>query len=206
MANIKISDLTALEAQPSTDDYFVIVDTSEAADADKTKKIDFGYAIKTYADSITETVFSSYPEVTPSARVYNNAAIKIANASNVALTFNSERWDTDAIHDTTTNTGRLTCKTAGIYNIYGSVQFAASATGYRYLLIRLNGSTFIASHGHTEVEAIVEDMSISTEYSLAVNDYVELMVHQNSGGALDVNASANYSPEFGMTFQGKAST
>ncbi len=53
MANIKISDLTALEAQPSTDDYFVIVDTSEAADADKTKKIDFGYAVKTYADSIT---------------------------------------------------------------------------------------------------------------------------------------------------------
>ena len=52
MANIKISDLTALEAQPSTDDYFVIVDTSEAADADKTKKIDFGYAIKTYADSL----------------------------------------------------------------------------------------------------------------------------------------------------------
>ena len=57
-----------------------------------------------------------------------------------------------------------------------------------------------------EVAAAVEDMSISTEYSLAVNDYVELVVYQSSGGALDVNAAANYSPEFGMTFQGKAST
>lgn len=201
MANVKITELTALEAQPSTDDYFVIVDTSEAADADKTKKIDFGYAIKTYADTITSTVFASYPEVVPSARVYNNADISIANNTIIALTFNAERWDTDTIHDTSTNTGRLTCKTAGIYHIYGSVKFAANKTGYRYLLVRLNGSTFIASHGHTAVAEIHEDMSISTEYSMAVNDYVELMVYQNSGGALDVN-----SPEFGMTFQGKAST
>jgi len=206
MANIKISDLTALSAQPSTDDLFVIVDVSEAADADKTKKIDFGYAIKTYADTITATVFASYPEVVPSARVYNNAVIAVANNSNVTLTFNKERWDTDTIHDTSTNTGRLTCKTAGIYHIYGSVQFEANATGNRYLIIRLNGSTVIASLGHTEVAAAVEDMSISTEYSLAVNDYVELVVYQNSGGALKVNAAANYSPEFGMTFQGKAST
>ena len=206
MANIKITELTALEAQPSTDDYFVIVDTSEAADADKTKKIDFGYAIKTYADTITATVFASYPEVVPSARVYNDADIAVANNSNVTLTFNKERWDTDTIHDTSTNTGRLTCKTAGIYHIYASVAFASNATGYRYINIRLNGSTMIATLGHTEVAASNENMSISTEYSLAVNDYVELLVYQNSGGALNVIATPNSSPEFGMTFQGKAST
>ena len=206
MANIKISDLTALSAQPSTDDLFVIVDVSEAADADKTKKIDFGYAIKTYADTITATVFASYPEVVPSARVYNDADIAVANNSNVTLTFNKERWDTDTIHDTSTNTGRLTCKTAGIYHIYASVAFASNATGYRYINIRLNGSTMIATLGHTEVAASNENMSISTEYSLAVNDYVELVVYQNSGGALNVIATPNSSPEFGMTFQGKAST
>ena len=206
MANIKITDLTALEAQPSTDDYFVIVDTSEAADADKTKKIDFGYAIKTYADTITSTVFASYPEVVPSARVYNNADISIANNTVIALTFNAERWDTDTIHDTSTNTGRLTCKTAGVYNIFANVAFNTNTTGYRSTLIRHNGSTTIGLCVSAPASGAYTIHNLSCQYSLAVNDYVEVVVQQTSGGALLVKTGLNYSPEFGMTFCGKAST
>jgi hypothetical protein len=43
------------------------------------------------------------------------------------------------------------------------------------------------------------------EYSLSVSDYLEAVVYQNSGGALNVNSAGNYSPEFGMTYLGKAS-
>jgi hypothetical protein len=206
MANIKILDLSALEAQPSTDDYFVIVDTSEAADADKTKKIDFGYAIKTYADSITETVFASYPEVTPSARVYNNADISINNDTATALTFNSELYDTDTIHDTSTNTGRLTCKTAGIYTIFANVAFNTNSTGYRSTLIKHNGSTTIALMVTSPASGAYTIHNLSCQYNMAVNDYVEVVVQQTSTGALLVKRGASYSPEFGMTFQGKAST
>lgn len=206
MANIKISDLTALSAQPSTDDYFVIVDVSEAADADKTKKIDFGYAIKTYADTITSTVFASYPEVVPSARVYNNAHISLDNTTLTALTFNTERWDTDTIHDTSTNTGRLTCKTAGIYVVTGHVSFAANATGIREARIIHNGSTVYASTRTDAVASGKTNITVSTLVSMAVNDYVELIAYQSSGGALNVEYDASFSPEFGMVFQGKAST
>lgn len=206
MANIKISDLTALEAQPSTDDYFVIVDTSEVADADKTKKIDFGYAIKTYADAAAAAVFASYPEVTPSARVYNNAHISLNNATLTNLTFNTERWDTDTIHDTTTNTGRLTCKTAGIYIVTGHVSFAANATGIRDVRILHNGTTTYATTRADAAASGKTNMTISSILSLAVNDYVELVAYQSSGGALNVEYDASLSPEFGMVFQGKAST
>ena len=41
-------------------------------------------------------------------------------------------------------------------------------------------------------------MVISTFYDLAVNDYVEVQVHQTSGGALDIDKSNNYTPEFMM--------
>lgn len=142
--------------------------------------------------------------VIPSARVYNNASISIPNNTVTALTFNSERWDTDNIHSTTTNTGRLTCVTAGIYHIYGTVQFAGNATGIRSLIIRLNGTTYLASNLSIASSAINE-IAISTGYSLSATDYVELLVYQNSGAARNVNSVGNYSPEFGMTYLGKAS-
>ena len=136
----------------------------------------------------------------PSCRAYNDADISIANNSVTALTFNSERWDTDTMHDLSTNTGRLTCKTAGIYHIYANVQFAANDTGYRTCTIRLGGSTVIGAMSITEVSDVAQRLIVSTEYPLAVNDYVEVTVYQNSGDALNVTASANYSPEFGMTW------
>ena len=119
----------------------------------------------------------------------------IADNTNTALEFNSERSDTDTIHDNAVNNSRLTCKTAGAYLIGGNFAFAASATGMRQISILLNGTTTIAVQ---RVPAISTDtmLSLSTVYGLAVNDYVQLFAYQNSGGALSVNAAASYSPEF----------
>jgi hypothetical protein len=160
--------------------------------------------MNTYVRDNTLALVGSNPIIVPSCRVYNNAAISIGNNSVQVLTFNSERWDTDEIHSTVTNTGRLTCQTAGLYNIFGHVQFAANTTGIRSVLIRLNGSTYLASQLNHQSSAAVAELSVNTIYSLSASDYVELMVYQNSGGALNVNAAANYSPEFGMTYLGKA--
>ena len=139
----------------------------------------------------------------PSARVYNDADISVANNTLVALTFNTERWDTDTIHNTSTNTNRLTCQTAGLYHIYGTVLFAANATGQRAVQIKLNGTTFIG--GDMRVDAAASGgtrLTAVTEYSLSAADYVELVVFQDSGGALNVTSAGNYSPEFGMTYLG----
>lgn len=135
-------------------------------------------------------------------RVYNSAAITIATATLTAVTFNSERYDTDAIHSTTVNTNRLTCVTAGKYLISADMEFAPNATGtYRKLAIRLNGTTIISLAAISPIAsgADASHLSISTIYSLVVGDYVEMMVKQDSGGNLDVSSSPNSSPEFSMS-------
>lgn len=133
------------------------------------------------------------------ARVYNNANISIPNATVTVLTFNSERFDNDNIHDTSTNTSRLTCQTPGIYLITACVRFAANATGQRQAYIRLNGSTIIAICTTNNTGAsIATDIALATIYSLSATNYVELCVYQNSGAALNVVYASAYSPEFAM--------
>src|SRR6266540_1216557 len=134
----------------------------------------------------------------PTARVYHNIAQTLTTAVTLVLAFNSERFDTDTIHDTVTNNTRLTCKTAGVYAIGASAEFAANATGYRQLQIRLNAVTAICEQDITSIGAVVHRMSLATVYQLAVNDYVELTATQNSGGNLNINATGNHSPEFWM--------
>jgi hypothetical protein len=135
----------------------------------------------------------------PGARVYNNATISIPNGVTTYLTFNSERFDTDTIHDTVTNNSRLTCKTAGKYIIVGHVRFFSNQTGtMRLASIRLNGATEIARHSQSPAIVPNVEMSVTTIYDLAVNDYVELGAYQDSGGALGVEVAAQWSPEFSM--------
>src|SRR6266498_3435152 len=120
----------------------------------------------------------------PCARVYHNIAQTLTNNVILALAFNSERFDTDTIHDTVTNNTRLTCKTAGVYEIGGSAEFAGNATGVRSLQILLNGATALVEQDITSTGAGVHRMCVSTVYQLAVNDYVEFRPLQPPGGLL----------------------
>jgi hypothetical protein len=133
------------------------------------------------------------------ARAYHDAAQAITDSTQTALSLNSERWDTDTIHDTVTNNSRLTAKTAGYYQIEGNIRWAANNSGRREIYITLNGSTELASVDEWTASAQTMDMNVSTTYSLSVNDYVELEVWQNTGGDLNVNSSTAESPEFTMT-------
>ena len=80
----------------------------------------------------------------PSARAYNNANLSVANGTLTVLNLNSERWDNDGIHSTSTNTSRMTAQTAGVYVVSGSVIWATNTTGDRQLFIRLNGTDYMA--------------------------------------------------------------
>lgn len=136
---------------------------------------------------------------TEGAHVYNNAAISIPASTWTDLTFNSERYDTDSIHDTAVNSQRLTCKTAGIYIIMGAVTISANSVGTRTAAIHRNGTTYIAVDtrqnlgGGDAVQVVVSVIA-----SLSVGDYVTLRIYQNSAGALNVNFSSEYTPEFSI--------
>jgi hypothetical protein len=140
----------------------------------------------------------------PAVRVYHSAAQSLTTGVELALAFNSERFDraggaASTQHDTATNNSRLTALYVGAYQISGTVQFASNVTGLRWVRIRLNGATILA---HTSVPSGLSGtatrLSVSTLYDFAINDYVELVVRQDSGGALDVETLAQSSPEFMM--------
>jgi len=140
----------------------------------------------------------------PAVRVFHNAAQSIGNGSLTALNFNSERFDqggnvADAMHDTVTNNTRLTCKYAGVYLITGHLQWASSAAGtIRMLRIRLNAATDIGAIWNGPLASTAIGQTVTAIYALAVNDYVELMAYQDSGGNLNTSVAGNYSPEFSM--------
>jgi hypothetical protein len=112
----------------------------------------------------------------------------------------ADDFDDDAMHDTSTNNGRLIAKTAGTYLIIANVGFVTNSTGLRYAAFRVNGGgdegthgiAFTPGHGSGGVQ-----MNLSTVLTLALNDYVELLVFQSSGGALTTDAFDG-SPHFEM--------
>lgn len=133
------------------------------------------------------------------ARVYNNANISISDSSLTKLTFNSETYDTNSIHDTGSNTGRLTCNTTGYYVITSNVEFDNNVTGRRLVDIILNNTTVIARAQQNAVAGAGNNqMLVTTTYHLVATDYVETEVLQNSGGSLNVLATTDYSPVFMM--------
>lgn len=139
----------------------------------------------------------------PAVRVYNSVSLNINTATDTALTFDGERFDqaggvASTMHDNVTPS-RLTCRYAGVYQITGSVMFQASATGFRMVRIRLNGATFI-SHGLVVSNSgtIETGMTTAALWSLAVNDYVELVVQHTTGAGLNILAAPATSPEFMM--------
>jgi len=132
------------------------------------------------------------------ARVYNSADQAIPNATWTALTFDSERYDTDTIHSTSSNTSRLTCKTAGKYLIHAQVQWEGNADSTRYVSIKHSSGWHIGREIATGFTATGFIMSVQTVFDLAVDEYVELELWQGSGVSLDAKAEGQITPEFMM--------
>ena len=130
----------------------------------------------------------------------HSVTASVANNTATVHGFDTERFDTDNMHSTSSNTSRLTATTAGKYIISGHIEFASNATGRRQIGIRLNGTTFIGFQEWDTNQSSVTLMSITTLYALAATDYVELRVFQTSGGPLDSGKSSNWAPEFMMVW------
>ena len=123
------------------------------------------------------------------ARVHRTTNQTLTTGTDTEISFNAERFDTDAFHDNATNSTRCTVPVgkAGVYVITGAARFAANATGRRRIYLRLNGTDIMVIEGelnHTATYA--PDLTTSTICDLEAGDYVELIATQDSGGNLDV--------------------
>jgi hypothetical protein len=140
----------------------------------------------------------------PAVRARHASDQAVANTTATALSLTAERYDTNGMHDTSTNHQRLTSQASGLYHIGGCAAFASNATGNRTLEIRRGGTTVLAAETRAAVSGAITTIVVSCDYELSSSEYVELVATQNSGGSLDVLALSNYSPEFWMHWIGPA--
>lgn len=134
----------------------------------------------------------------PACRAFNSSVISIGNAVESPLSLNSERFDNAGVHSTTTNLTRFVVPIGGSgkYIATGSTSWAPSSSGsYRAVSLRVNGTTRIAQMNTAPSANHGSDATIVAVYALSAGDYVEMCVTQDSGGGLNVNTVANYSPE-----------
>jgi hypothetical protein len=132
-------------------------------------------------------------------RVRKSTNQSIANATETVITFDTETFDTDAYHDNSTNSGRLTVPAgkAGYYSIYFCIQWDVNATGDREISLYINGTaTRICFANQPGDATLYTAVTGTTTYYLAETDYVQLTAYQDRGGALNVTNSAAVS--FGM--------
>jgi hypothetical protein len=129
----------------------------------------------------------------------------ITTGAVTAVTFSTEEYDTDGIHSTSSNTGRLIAPTGlgGKYSVVGNVRWDNSGVGsYRRVRIRVNG-TAIVSEEILPVTGgfILYSHCISAQVQLAAGDYVELVVDHDKGSDLAIKGS--FAPSrFSMTRDG----
>lgn len=133
-----------------------------------------------------------------SSKVYNDATLSLPSGTTYTIPFNRDLQNNNSIHNTSSNTSRLTCQRPDMYIITGNINISANATGVRDAYINLNGGTRIAEQRGDDPNNAGARISIVTIYPLASGDYVELQVFQNSGATLNILPDSNRSPYFAI--------
>ena len=154
----------------------------------------------TIANAGTATGFGG--DNSPSFLVYSNSGTTVANDANVLIAFQDEQWDTDSAFDSSSNY-RFTCPSgeAGKYFFGASVELnMTSAVGSTRTMIWKNGSSGI--NANVGGQAYYHATSVYGVLSMAVGDYVDCRVYQNSGGSLTSQTGNQYTFFFGYKLIG----
>jgi hypothetical protein len=133
----------------------------------------------------------------PSFKGYATVQQSIGSGSTtpIPLALDSEYYDTDGGHSTTTNTSRYVIQVAGKYALSGGCAFGTNGTGNRSVAIYVNG-TYAAGGNNQSVAFAGNSWSatVYTEQQLNVGDYVEIACWQTSGGNLSTQITVSFGP------------
>jgi hypothetical protein len=102
------------------------------------------------------------------------SAVQSIGAAMTAVTFDTEAFDTDAMHDTVTNNSRITFNRPGYYQINGALTTAASVASR--VQLRVNGGTVIFEAAVGAAGASLQNgVPFNTVYFFNAGDYLELL-------------------------------
>jgi hypothetical protein len=127
--------------------------------------------------------------------LWNNVNLTVSNNTMTSVTYNSENYDTDGFHSTSTNTNRITIPTGkgGKYEISACIQWDNSVTGLRQAFLFKNGGGWLDLYG-PQSSASRSTYFLYTIEDLSPGDYLSLEILQSCGGLLTAyfNGTKNY--------------
>jgi hypothetical protein len=129
------------------------------------------------------------------AKAYNSAAQSVPNTTTTVLTLDSEQFDTDGFHSTSSNTGRMTIPAGlgGKYLVTGSTYVPAAGGNYRNLLLRKNGTDLLGTWRNAERLSVGAAVEVNAVLDLVAGDYIDMTLYQDSGGAANAGAASGSS-------------
>lgn len=119
-----------------------------------------------------------------------SASQSISNNTATLVTWNTETYDTDGFHDTSTNTDRITIPAGkdGYYLITCIVQWdTININGNAYASLSKNGTQQIVSWNIPSTTAGICSHALVWVGNLVATDYIQIKVFQNSGSAVSIN-------------------
>jgi len=133
----------------------------------------------------------------------DGTAQSLSNATYTAIVYQTEDYDTDTFHDTSSNTSRFTIPAGknGKYLFTVVVNFATDNAGDRRLAIYKNGSAVLYAVGITSTNNSDTRIGTSVVYNLVATDYIEIFAFQNSGTSINLRGGA-IENQFTITYLG----
>lgn len=131
----------------------------------------------------------------PRCRLFHGSTQSIPNTTETALTFNSEEFDASSLHSTVSNPTRISYQSTGVWLVGATVNFVTATAQTGYLRFFKNSTTAVGSAAGFKGTGVSNFSQRITATAIDVvtssNDYLEAIVFQNAGGALECgNASS----------------
>jgi hypothetical protein len=128
------------------------------------------------------------------ASIRNESGISVDSSTTTTMPFPQETFDTSGFHDNTTNNSRFTVPSgkAGYYQINYTVLYQGYSSSHAVRLVYFLNGTQICLYKDACVAGVGEqNYFFSRTLNLAVGDYIELKVWQDSGTARSFYVDGN---------------
>ena len=117
----------------------------------------------------------------------------ISNNSTTTVNWDGELWDTDSIHDLSTNTSRFTIPAGkgGYWQVVCGIFWPSNNTRERQLRINVNGTNTNRTIINSPPTGSWIQQCTNT-LKLVATDYITISLYQNSGGSLTLLNAGEY--------------
>lgn len=139
-----------------------------------------GYFLKTNGAG-TNPTWAALPF--SGCKVYNSATQSFNASTLTTITYNSEEYDTNAYHDTGSNTGRLVAPFTGYYRVGAGIWYATT-TGTNYVLIDKNSGASYIRGGATAQNGGGSGIFLTTTILLTAGDYLTIVGYHTEAGSV----------------------